>query len=105
MTLHEEHEQIDRAIWQAILALLPDHWSSAALSVSTESRIDSGLAHSIENLDGENDICIPSDEIFVLTAEHYDSFRRHGSPWREVIWSVRYDFDDEKWKCLTDIKY
>lgn len=105
MALPEEQSQLDTAIWQALLAALPEQWASASLTCSTDGEIEDGIAHSIQNLDEEPDICVPSDEIYGLTKKHYDAFTRNGTPWRKVTWSIRFDFDDENWKCTTDLEY
>ncbi|WP_145944112.1 hypothetical protein [Fuerstiella marisgermanici] len=107
MSLQEEHQPLDTAIWNAMLAVLPPDCSAARLEVAAVFEADGGLEmpHSLVALDDSKDLCFPSDEIYQLTREHLAVFERHGKPWASLACTVRFDFDTENWRCSTDYEY
>lgn len=107
MALQDEHKSLDIAIWNELLAVLPEGCSAATLTVGAQPADDGTveMPHSIELLDGSIGVCFPSDEIYRLTYEHFQVFNRHGRPWRQLAFTVRFDFDAENWRCSTDYEH
>ena len=93
--------------WQPMLSILPPNCSAARLDVAAVFTADGDveMPHSIEVLDGSDELCFPSDDTFGLTREHLAVFERHGQPWASLACTVRFDFDADNWRCSIDYEY
>ena len=97
----ERQGPLHTAIVNELIALTPESWSAAMLTVgfASEEGMQS-MDHEIRSPEGHRELINPSDELFDLTHQLFLLFQEFGQPWKQVMYEANLDPDgDWKWKC------
>lgn len=94
----------------ALLDIIPDHWARATLETGAEKDLqgvehEAGFWVSIYNSEEPNDICVPSENLYVLIQKHLQIFRDRGSVWRKLTFEVAFDEAKGDWVFSIDYAY
>lgn len=103
--LVDDHHPIDLKIASELIAATPEHWVSAALRLTRiffdgEERVQLYIF----NEEGQLDLITPTDDLYELSFQLADVFKKHGANWREITYRVTQGRDEE-WDWKADYKY
>jgi hypothetical protein len=106
LNLQELERPIDEAITNHLVQATPEWWKSAVLEVthSVDSDGTEGFAHLIKSPEGHRDIVQATQDILDLTFQLSSLFKRFGTPWQKVVYSVNQNALGG-WNYSADFEY
>lgn len=103
--LVETQAPIDRAIASEIVAVTPESWRTAVMSVrrTVDAQTES-FRIEISSPDGQRELVSPTPELFEHIKSLSDLFGRHGRSWIAVTYSLKQESSGD-WAYQADFAY
>src|SRR5258708_6706010 len=103
--LEERQGQLHKAIVNEIIALTPEWWNAAILTVSVESKEGAvSMPHEFRSPEGHSEPIMPSDDLFTMTRQLLLLFEEFGQPWTKLRYSVS-SIPDGNWRWQCEFTY
>lgn len=105
--LQRLHAPLDIEIVKLLLSIIPETWWSIRLDVDYVVDPDGEEAYpmAITNNEGERDLVMLPDELFLLVRQHSLVFQEHGKQWKKLAYNVTYDEQQKDWQYAIDYEY